>query len=214
MFLPLTKYLTAGFISYSLCVDFFIETKLNRMKKLDRSVMEKSSYNYSTFLSSVSKNSIVERIEDRKEWNKLCNTQGIEPKFNPGTYTFVYRNYVNFEEKWAMVSARSPLHSLLWETKSPTQMIIHSNNTVVLKDEFRIVGIPLHATWYGVHTSDTIYWNSSDIKTKIIDFKKPEATERQRTHPWHLFCSDPFVILMRKNTSKNEILVFVNSSEI
>ena len=107
MFLSLTKYLTAGFVSYSLCVDFFVGTKLNRMKKLDRFVMEEPSYNFSAFLNSVSKNSIVERIEDRKEWNKLCNTQEIEPKFKPGAYTFVYRNYVNFEEKWTMASSLS-----------------------------------------------------------------------------------------------------------
>ena len=174
--------------------------------------MERPSYNISTFLNSVSKNNIVERIEDRKEWNKLCNMQEFEPKFNPGTYTYVYRNYVNFEEKWAMASSRSPLHRFLWGTTQPTQLIIHSNSTVILKDEFRIVGIPFNATWYGTHTSDTIYWSSSDIKSKFIDFAKPVATERQRSHPWRLFCSEPFVILMRKNTSNNEVLIFVNSS--
>lgn len=212
-------YLSVGMISYSVGIDLLYGHKLNMMKRLDANIISGNDLNnfkytdsISSYTDTISSSGIVENIEDRNEWNKLCNQKSSwngAPCIIPGEYSFVYRNYVNFEEKWAMASSLSPLHNFIFTTKQPTQLKVFNNNSVQLLDQFRMFRMKIDVIWYGKYDKNTIYWESSELRTRFFNRKNPSVSEKQRQYPWNLSSHDTFFIFSRIKNNDNEKLVFL-----
>ena len=212
MIIPIVRYLSAGILSYSIGIDVLAGHKLNKMKKLDVNIASGNQFRYSKYIDTISRSGIVENIENRNEWNKLCNKENSwngAPGIIPGEYSFVYRNYVNFEEKWAMASSLSPLHNFIFTTKKPTQLKVLNNNSVQLLDQFRMFRMSIDVIWYGKYDNNNIYWESSELRSRFFYRKNPSVSEKQRQYSWSLTSHDTFIIFSRKKDKNNEKLVFL-----
>ena len=218
MLFQLAKYLTVGIATYTIGVDLITGTKCAKMQQLPTLEKGETTYKRDELLSSVKPTTgVVEDLDDRKEWNRLCNCKPENPAhmhmpcLHPGDYTFVYRNYVDFEEQYAMASQRSPLHRLVFDRRNLTKMSVTCNGQVSMVETFRIFGVKTVVEWRGHLVNDTIHWYMSTITIAGRYIKKtPKVSELKRDKPWRLIHEDFFYIFeMVESDSPNKRLVFV-----
>ena len=111
-------------------------------------------------------------------------------------YKYVYRNYVDFEEKWLMVSKISPLHNICLYRPYPTNMTVMKNNQIIMSDLFYLFGIKLLIKWYGNYnkSESTIDWTSSSIILGLNNFTNPTISQNKLNQSWKLNFNNTFYI--------------------
>ena len=207
------KVVTVGIASYTVGIDLMSIRKCMKMNKIHRLLNDNVSYTRSEYIASVDSSSkVVENLDAREEWNKLCtidiNTSVV---LEPGTYTYVYRNYLDFEEQYSIASKRSLLHRIVFTRLHLTKMNISDNN-VHLLENFRILGIKVSVEWFGnICSNNTIIWNTSRVvcANKFV-LHTPKVSESKRIFPWRLLKAKHFYvyeILDDSNTSKRMVFI-------
>ena len=112
-----------------------------------------------------------------------------------------------------MASSLSPLHNFIFTTKQPCQIKVFNNNSVQLLEQQRIFGMNIDIIWYGKYDNNTIYWKSSELRTRFFNRKNPSVSEKLRQYPWSLYSHDTFLIFSRINNNYNEKLVYLENSK-
>jgi hypothetical protein len=206
MYFNLPKILTYA-SSYTICADFLGTYKLNQLRNYNETAILPLKFN--EYVNSIPKSGVVEDKTYRSKWNYLVNNEKSYTYINPGNYSFCYRNYVNFEEKWAMTSRFSPIHRLLFKFARPTELFLMKNNTAILKDEFKILGLSLRVKWDGYYINNTIHWISTEINSRFYNRKNPSISEKQRAKPWTMTRNTAFLVLNQYGS--NNSLIFVEN---
>ena len=195
------KKIAFSIVAYTIGVDYYSQKKLNKMKKIEVNDNYIKNINYADYIKKIPKSKVVENIDHRIIWNNLCNKNNFK-NIKSGNYSFVYRNYVNFEEKWAIASRRSFLHYFLFHIKKPTSLMLYENNSAILQDIFYIFNMKFTVNWNGYYNNNTIFWKNSVINSKYINVIKPKIVEQQRNDVWNITNNGMFLII-------NKNLVFL-----
>ena len=109
-------YIGVFYLLYSGVIDIIISNKIRIMRQNEIPLpIDNIMVDYNYLLKSINNSSkIVENIKDRKIWNYLINLTS-QPKLLNGKYEFVYRNYLNFEEKYAICKRLKTIHYLIFQ---------------------------------------------------------------------------------------------------
>lgn len=219
MILQVAKAVTVGIASYTVGIDLMSSHKCMKMNKIHKLVNENVSnvsYTHSEYISFVdSRSNVVENLNARQEWNKLCNVD-VNKSFvvvKPGTYTYIYRNHIDFEEHYSIASKRSLLHRMLLTRLHLTKMNISHNNDVHLLEQFRILGIKFSVEWFGNINNNIIVWNTSRVLcANRFVFNTPKVSESKRIFPWRLLKATNFYIYdILDNSNASKRIVFVKT---
>lgn len=138
---------------------------------------------------------IVDGAGARLAWHRvladggLWEAPGTPPKFLAGEYQFAFRDYVNAEERLAMLSSRLALTWLLLRQPAPTKLEVRADGRCVIKDRMVTLGVvPLACEWRGTLDGHRIDWTTTSARVgwrwlgRTID--RPAKAEELRAAPW------------------------------
>lgn len=177
------------YLLYSGIVDIIISKRLLIMKQNELPLPgDNVIIDYNCLLKSINNNSkIVENIKDRKIWNYLVKLTS-QPKLLDGKYEFLYRNYVNFEEKYAICKRLKTIHFLIFHMDEIGKIEINNNN-VIMTDNFIMFGcIKITIKWFGElnHNKNEIKWNKTVLIHQFGMKENPKISEQLRQVPWRI----------------------------
>lgn len=182
-------YIGVVYLLYSGVIDIIVSNKLRIMKQNEINIhIDKIIVDYNYLLKSINNSSkIVENIKDRKIWNYLINLKS-QPKLLDGKYEFLYRNYINFEEKYAICKRLKTIHYLMFHMEE-IGIIEINNNNVVMTDKFVIFGfIKITIKWFGElnYNKNVIEWKKTILFHKFGMKENPKISEKLRQTPWKI----------------------------
>jgi hypothetical protein len=201
--------LTIAYGLYSKAVDVYAERKVRAMQKIPLFIIPNNEdvATPARLLRSISKRSnLVENPADRRAWNAwMMMTTDAKPNFVPGTYSYAYRSYVNFEEKDAIGRALLAWHIFGIASAENGRIILHEDGTrVTMVEHYRMRLVkPIKITWNGTlrtskHGRKRIVWTDTEMKIGKKVVQNPEASEKLRQIPWDVVKDEEGLVVFKR----------------
>mmetsp|Transcript_14348 Transcript_14348/g.30677 ORF Transcript_14348/g.30677 Transcript_14348/m.30677 type:complete len:247 (-) Transcript_14348:69-809(-) len=221
-------------LTYNAAVDLYGDHRMKKMAAIPplecRSSNDENAFNphhddvmtASELRQTVSSRSgIVEKLDDRWAWNKWLltpsplpsNDQQLgekkSPLVPPGTYTFMYRSNVKFDEKNAIKKALLHVPTLFgFVAVRRGTLVFHPDGKHVTNTEhFRQhLLTPITIAWEGVvsqlHNKPAIVWTGTSMITGRGKEEKtvvnPPTCEKLRQTPWHIIKVQDGIVGLRR----------------
>lgn len=206
-----------GYALYSTAVDIYARWVVRRMKtRADDARGGGAVPTANELRETVSGTSgLVERPSDRAAWNRWLSSAaaavsgedgggggGASTLPRPGEYRFAYRDYVNYEERWAICKALKSVHWFLFRQTGKGTMRIEGlgGKDVTMKERFRLLTvIPTEVTWHGTirdisspyesKPRNCVVWDRTEMRIGFPFFRtvdSPPLAEKLRRQPWKI----------------------------
>lgn len=211
--------------AYSVVIDRIAQRKLNQMEAVEAemSCIDRAedmdgavpSWTPSELRTTVSKRNLcVTDSMHRRAWHKWRLTRDENNPaalLEPGhTYEWLYRSYVNFEEKHAIAASLGNWKNFLLTHTESTKLIVDDDGSkITLVDKFRLAMIiPVVVNWhgslsYGSENTDeyppaTITWTKTMAKIGPKTQESPAIAEKLSAEPWEVMkCEDGMICFQR-----------------
>lgn len=214
--------------AYSIVIDRIAQRKLNQMKSVqaEMACIDRAedmdgavpSWTPSELRTTVSKrNFCVTDPMHRRAWHKWrltpnsTNENNSDPLLEPGhTYDWLYRSYVNREEKYAIAASLGNWKNFLLTHTESTKLFVDGDGIkITLVDKFRLAMIiPVVVNWHGsliysnVENRDdpsaTITWTKTMAKIGPKTQESPAIAEKLSAEPWDVVkCEDGMICFQR-----------------
>jgi len=193
-------YTLFWWLMYSATIDVWSSYKMHIIKKEQPFCVQYENKTLDTheLLHTINlRSGIVEDTHARNKWRTFFLDGSDIDKPLDGNYVYLHRNYVTFEEKFALCKGLYSIHSFLFRIKENGKINIEKDGTVLLKETFLFFGIvPIIIEWYGILNQYKIDWYNTKMMYPFGIIDKPSMSEKLRRNPW---------IILKK---QNNIIVF------
>lgn len=207
----LLKTITYSYLLYSGFISLWSSWKIdNLIYNNIESNIEISNLNYKKTLNKYS--NIVEDKFYYSAWKKFTNKKSSDI-FIPGIYEYLFRNQLNFEEKFAISNSRKAITMFLFRMDKKGSFIINNEGKTIMIEKFIIFNFfPIIIKWFGTLSENqkSINWNDSKLYHLFGVINKPKISEKMRKNSWNLEFRNQNLFVIESNKNKKFVYEYIH----